>query len=278
MPSHQSSPDVPPRPSPPFTPYLHSSSFLLLTSCLLLLLVVEPYELCCCVVELDHVLERDQRLDCFAAGLEHLPWLALSTLCSWVTENLHRVLKSSWGLRKDTCSKTRCITHLIRPPPPVSSSSYELLTCVHFNTRALCSLVCRPPRHSQDFREDFTDYEAGPAVNCDRFNTHVCCESRPLASDSQNLIDPFNRTQAVSDPTRGVSGRRWMMLLTFLPPDRSRRLAWRAAALSQQREHGLRTPLAPHGAPANGQRVSYRSIRKPLKLQKVRFRYQHWFP
>ena len=65
----------------------------------------------------------------------------------------------------------------------------------------------RPPKFNKDFINDFADCLSLVTVKYDHllisgdFNIHVCCESRPLASDFLNLIASFNLIQSVTGPT-----------------------------------------------------------------------------
>ncbi len=71
----------------------------------------------------------------------------------------------------------------------------------------LCALIYRPPRYNKDFIDEFSEFLSVTNPTCNNFlmlgdfNIHVCCPSKPLASEFVQMIDSFNFTQFVSGST-----------------------------------------------------------------------------
>lgn len=71
----------------------------------------------------------------------------------------------------------------------------------------ICAVVYRPPKFVKDFISEFADLLGSVVLRYDRilivgdFNIHLCCKDDSLVKDFLTLINSFNLTQWVSDPT-----------------------------------------------------------------------------
>ena len=71
----------------------------------------------------------------------------------------------------------------------------------------LCVLIYRPPKFISGFIQEFSDFLSDIILKHDRvlivgdFNIHVCCPTSSLASEFINLLQSFNLTQSVKQPS-----------------------------------------------------------------------------
>ncbi len=71
----------------------------------------------------------------------------------------------------------------------------------------LTAVIYRPPKYSENFISDFADFLSRFTIHYERilivgdFNIHICCDDKPLAKDFVNVLESFNLTQSVSEPT-----------------------------------------------------------------------------
>lgn len=71
-----------------------------------------------------------------------------------------------------------------------------------FSHLVLCTVVYRPLKRVKGFIQDFADLLGSLLLKYDVFfNIHICCESGPLEKDFLALIDSFNLTRWVRNPT-----------------------------------------------------------------------------
>ena len=95
-----------------------------------------------------------------------------------------------------------------KPLAPLSFSSFELsLFELRRSDPVLCAVIYRPPKYNKDFIEDFSEFLGGVLSKYDKLlivgdlNVHVCCISKPLAKDFLDVLDSFNLTQHITEPT-----------------------------------------------------------------------------
>ena len=107
-----------------------------------------------------------------------------------------------------------------RLTPSSCYSSFELqLFELNLSSPVLFALVYRPPK-SKDFINEFADFLAtiilkyDHAVICGDMNIHVCCESRPLVKEFNQLLDSLNITRATTGPTHN-KGHTLDLVLSF---------------------------------------------------------------
>lgn len=91
----------------------------------------------------------------------------------------------------------------------VSFSSFELdMFELGRTPPVLCAVIYRPPKYNKHFISDFSDLLSGIMPKYDHvlilgdMNIHVCCPSKPLASEFLSLIGSFDLVQFVTGPTQ----------------------------------------------------------------------------
>ena len=87
-------------------------------------------------------------------------------------------------------------------------------------------IIYRPPKQNCIFNQEFTELLSHSMSKYDKililvdFNIHVCCPPQTFVSDFMDILESFNLTQAVQEPTHSKGHILDLILHCGLSPEK----------------------------------------------------------